>query len=213
MATKTSNLTKEIKKTASDAIGTAKTTAESVQDTLADAAGDARDSVQKVFLAGLGALAVAEEEGSKMFKTLVSKGETLDLPGFGADRVKAVRKQLASTADKAQDAVEDRVKGARNTATETADAAGDRIQDVVASVMKRIGVPTRDEIAELTASVERLASRVETLKTERAATTEPSMEAVGGGWYEIRIGDVLVEKVQGKEEAEAAVLRIQEQRA
>lgn len=211
MASTTSNLTKEIKKTATDAIDTAKSTAESVQNDIVDAAGDVRATVQKVFLAGLGALAVAEEEGSKMFKTLVSKGETIDLPGIG--NVKAVGKQIATKADQAQDAVEDRVKGARNAAVETADKAEDRVQDVVASVMKRIGVPTREEIAELTASVERLATRVETLKKEKAAATTPSMESVGGGWYEVRIGDVLVEKVQGKDEAEAAILRIQEQRA
>ena len=35
------------------------------------------------------------------------------------------------------------------------------------------------------------------------------MESVGGGWYEIRVGAVVIEKVQGKEDAEAALVRIQ----
>ncbi len=35
------------------------------------------------------------------------------------------------------------------------------------------------------------------------------MEAVGGGWYEIRVGGVMIEKVQGKEEAEKALVRVQ----
>ncbi|MEM1116054.1 MAG: phasin family protein [Bacteroidota bacterium] len=213
MATTTKELTKELKKTATDAIDSAKTTVDTVQSDLSDAAADVRESVQKVFLAGLGALVVAEEEGSKMFKTLVKKGEKIELPGIGTDRVTAIREQLGGATDKATDAVKGRVKDAQYIAGETADKAEDRIQDAVATVMKRLGVPTREEISELTASVERLTAHIETLKEQRTASTEPTMEAVGGGWYEIRLGDVVVEKVQGKDDAEAALLRVQEQRA
>lgn len=213
MATTTQGLSKELKKTATDAVDYAKTTVDGVQNDLADTAADVRDAVQKVFLAGLGALAVAEEEGSKVFKKLVKKGEKVDLPGFGTERVTQIRKQLDGATDKATDAVKGRVKDARYMAGETADKAEDRVQEAVATVMKRLGVPTREEISELTASVERLTTHIDKLKNERAASTAPSMEAVGGGWYEIKIGDVLVEKVQGKDDAEAAVLRIQEQRS
>ncbi len=213
MATTTKNLQKEIKKTATDAIDSAKSTVDSVQRDLLDTAGDARDAVQRVFLAGLGALAVAEEEGSKMFKTLVSKGEGVELPGLGGERIREARKQLAAQADKAQDAVEERVNGARDSAVDSVVKAEDRVQDAVATVMKRLGVPTREEISALTASVDRLTKHVERLKEERVVSTTPTLEAVGGGWYEIRLGDVLVEKVQGKDDAEAALLRVQEQRA
>lgn len=213
MASTTKNLQKEIKKTATDALDSAKSTVDSVQRDLLDTAGDARDAVQRVFLAGLGALAVTEEEGSKMFKTLVSKGEAVELPGLGGERIRKARKQLADQADKAQDAVGDRVNGARDQAVDTVVKAEDRVQEAVATVMKRLGVPTREEITSLTASVDRLTKHVERLKEERAVSTTPTLEAVGGGWYEIRLGDVLVEKVQGKDDAEAALLRIQEQRA
>ena len=60
MATTTKELTKELKKTATGAVDYAKTTVDTVQTDLADTAADVRDAVQKVFLAGLGALAVAE---------------------------------------------------------------------------------------------------------------------------------------------------------
>ena len=59
MATKTStpaNLRKELQKSADDALNATKSTVESVQRDLTDAAGDVQDAVQKVFLAGLGAL-------------------------------------------------------------------------------------------------------------------------------------------------------------
>ena len=75
----------DLKKTADDALGLARTTAENVQKDLVETAGTVKESVQSVFLAGLGALSLAEEEGSKLFKKLVKKGEKVDLPGFGAD--------------------------------------------------------------------------------------------------------------------------------
>ena len=213
MATTTQDLRKEIKKTADDAVKTAKTTVESVQRDLTEAAGDVQDAVQKVFLAGLGALAMAEEEGSKAFKTLVKKGRKVELPGLGMDRVRAVRQQITGEAEKAADAVKDRVQDARYLAGESADKAEAQVNDTVAAVMQRLGVPTRGEISELTASVERLTAQIERLKTERAAATTPVLAAVGGGWYEVRLGDVVVEKVQGKDEAEKALVRVQEQQA
>ena len=212
-AKSTKALQKEAKKTTNDAVATAKATVESVQRDLTETAGDVRDAVSKVFLAGLGALAVAEEEGSKTFKKLVKKGETVELPGLGMDRVKAIRTQIEGAADDASDAVKGRVNDAKYVAGETADKAEDRVQDTVKAVMKKLGVPTRQEISELTASVERLTANIETLKTQRTASTELTLEAVGGGWYEIKIGDVVVEKIQGKEDAEQALIRVQEQRA
>ena len=212
-ATKTaSNLRKELQKTADDAVATAKTTVESVQRDLTEAAGDVQDAVQKVFLAGLGALALAEEEGSKTFNKLVKRGKKVELPGLGMDRVRAIREQIGGEAEKATDAVKDRVQDAKYVAGETADKAETQLSDAVSGVMKRLGVPTRTEISELTASVERLTSQIERLKEERTAPADLILEAVGGGWYEIRIGDVVVEKVQGKEEAEKAFARVQEQR-
>lgn len=213
MATTTQNLQKEIKKTTTDAVETAKSTVESVQRDLSETAGDVKDAVQKVFLAGLGALAIAEEEGSKTFKKLVKKGRKVELPGLGMDRVQAIRDEIEGRADQATDAVKGRVSDAKYVAGETADKAEDKLQETVSAVMKRLGVPTREEISELTASVERLTTHIETLKTQREASTELTLESVGGGWYEIKIGDVIIEKIQGKEEAEKALIRVQEQRA
>lgn len=213
MATTTQELRKEIQKTTDVAVKSAKTTVETVQRDLTETAGDFQDAAQKVFLAGLGALALAEEEGSKAFKTLVKKGEKVKLPGLGMERVRAVRAQITGEAEKASDAVMGRVQDARYMAGETADKAETQVSETVTTVMKRLGVPTREEIAELTASVERLTSQIERMKEDRTPTTAPTLEAVGGGWYEIRLGDVVVEKVQGKDDAEEALLRVQEQRS
>ena len=234
MATQTQDLQKEIKKTTADAVTLAKTTVDRVQQDVNETVGEVRDSVQNVFLAGLGALALAEEEGSKLFKNLVQKGESVELPSLGAERLKAVRDEIEGRADQAAATVKGRVDTAKSTAEGTADKAEDRLQETVAAVMKRLGVPTRTEVAELSASVERLTAHIDRLKTEKAEApkptaktapaktaskaapapkVEPVMESVGGGWYEIKVGDIVVEKVRSKDAAEAALANAREANA
>ena len=209
MATTTLPFQKEIKQTADEAVTLARTTADSVQKTVGDVTTDVKETTEKVFLAGLGALALAEEESSKLFKKLVKKGEKVDFK-VGAPQLKQLRAQLESGVEKATDAVKGRAKDATYMASEATDKVEDNVQDAVATVMKRLGVPTREEISELTASVERLTKHIDTLKKERAAQPEVSftMEAVGGGWYELKVDGIVVDKVQGKEEAETALTRL-----
>lgn len=206
----TTTLERDLKKTADDAVKLAKDTADTAKQTVTGAAADVRDNAHRVFLAGLGAFVLAEEEGSRLFDKLVKKGRKVELPNL--------RRRM----DESADAVMDRAKDARYMAGEAADKAEDRLQDTVAGVMKRLGVPTNDEVAELTASVERLNKKLDALKkerkaerAERAAQPEVSftVEAVGGGWYELKLNGVVVEKVQGKEEAETALARLAEQKA
>ncbi|HLA63264.1 MAG TPA: phasin family protein [Rhodothermales bacterium] len=203
-------LQEELKQTADNAFTLAKTTASNVGTDLKGVAGDVRDLAQQVFNAGLGAFVTAEEEGSKLFKKLVKKGEKVEIKGIGVDKLRA---QLGEGADKVADAVKGRAEDAKYMAGEAADKVEDRLQDAVAVVMKRIGVPTRDEVAELTASVERLTQHIERLKAERAVAAKPALavESVGGGWYEVKVGDVVVDKVQGREDADAALVKLQAQ--
>lgn len=203
-------LQEELKQTADTVVTAARNTATSAQTQIKDAAGDARDAVQRVFLAGLGALVTAEEEGSKLFKRLARRGEKVELRGFSlAD----LRVRLGDGADEVAGAVKERADDALYIAGEAAGKVEDRLQDAVAAVMKRIGVPTREEVADLTASVERLTAHIDRLKAERAVAQKPAlgMESVGGGWYEVKVGEVVVEKVQGREAAEASLVRLQEQ--
>lgn len=213
--TKTKQLQEEIKKTADEAISLVKNTTETAQKGLTDLTGNVADSAQKIFNAGLGAFAIAGDEGSSFFNKLVKRGEKVEFKGFGADQVKKIREQLDTNTEKVTEAVKGRVNDAMYMAEEASDKFEDRIQDAVAVVMKKIGVPTRDEISELTASVERLTKKIAKLKTAATAatTSELVMEAVGGGWYEIKVGDVVVEKVQGKDDAQAAFERISVQQA
>ena len=121
-----------------------KKAAEKIQDEL-------KDSVNKVWLAGLGALATAEEEGMKVFKNLVERGESYE--ARNRERYEEVRTKVEETADKA-----------KNKAGSTWDTVEDKFDETVAATMRRLGVPSRDEIATLTKRVEELTAVVEQLR-------------------------------------------------
>lgn len=111
---------------------------------------EVKDSVHKVFLAGLGALATAEEEGSKLFNNLVERGENYESKG------KDAWQDLKSKAE----GVKDKAKGQAGSTYEKVES---QLDDAVASTLGRMGVPSRDEIATLTKRVEELTALVEKL--------------------------------------------------
>ena len=109
---------------------------------------EVKESAHQVWLAGLGALAVAEEEGSKLFKTLVEKGE-----GF-EERGKSRFKKVSET-------VEEQVETARDSAESAWGKLGKSFDQKVADALQRLGVPSRMEIQKLTKRVEQLTKKVD----------------------------------------------------
>lgn len=99
------------------------------------------DSAHKVWLAGLGALARAEEEGSKLFRQLVERGESLEKEG---------RRRVDDTVEDARQEVRSRTEG-----------VSEKLDERVTRVLRRLGVPTREEIQSLTERVEELNRRIE----------------------------------------------------
>lgn len=120
---------------------------------------EVKDSVHKIFMAGLGALATAEEEGSKLFNNLVERGETYESRG------KETWEEVKSKVDDAKDK-------AKEQAGSTYEKFGGQVDDAVAATLGRMGVPSREEIATLTKRVEELTVLVEKLaaKTSKAAS-------------------------------------------
>lgn len=120
-----------------------------------------KDSVHRIWLAGLGALAAAEEEGSKLFTRLVDRGR--DVEGRGKVEV---------------DKVKENVDKFKARAESTFESWGEKFDERLAATLHRLGVPTRDEIRNLTQRVEDLNAKVEQLKprvTPAATTpTDPS---------------------------------------
>ncbi|MCL4836814.1 MAG: phasin family protein [Thermoanaerobaculia bacterium] len=113
---------------------------------------EVRESAGKIWLAGLGALATAEEEGSKLFKNLVKKGEEVE--GRGKAELGRFR---------------DLVTEVRGKAGRAFEGVSGRIDDQVAGALARLGVPSKDEIATLSARVEELTVLVEKLKAPKPA--------------------------------------------
>lgn len=107
-----------------------------------------KESAQKVWLAGLGALAAAEEEGGKVFKSLIKKGQAYESRAKG--KLDGLREQIGDAAGKA-----------KHQAVGAWDKVEDAWDDRVAATLKRIGVPSRDEIAHLTRRVQELTALVE----------------------------------------------------
>jgi poly(hydroxyalkanoate) granule-associated protein len=121
-----------------------------------DIQNELKESASKIWLAGLGALAAAEEEGSKLFKTLVERGEKWESKG---------RRTVQDMGAEVKEKVED----AKEKAASTWDQMGDKFDDALASALKRFGVPAREEIATLTRRVEELTALVESLKQPKKA--------------------------------------------
>ncbi len=135
-----------------------------MSDKTKDIQDDLKESAHKIWLAGLGAFAMAEEEGGKFLKNLVNKGE--DVEARGKEKV-----------EKAKDAV----SGVKTVAESYWETFERTVDDRITSVLHRIGVPTKDEIQTLTSKVEDLTTSIENLrkadavpaprKTAKAKTT------------------------------------------
>lgn len=105
------------------------------------------DSAQQIWLAGVGAFARAQEEGTKMFETLVKEGVSIE---------KTTRKYAGNRAEAVRDVVEDRVGHVRGRATDTWDRLEKVFEQRVQRALNRLGVPGRDELTDLTRQVESL---------------------------------------------------------
>jgi poly(hydroxyalkanoate) granule-associated protein len=114
-----------------------------------------KDSAYKIWLAGLGALAVAGEEGKTLFHTLVEKGEEFE----EKSRVRV---------DKVRGKVSGKVSDARSNVGQLWDNIQKGFDAQVTSALHRLGVPTRSEISTLTKRVEELTKSIEKTKKQAA---------------------------------------------
>jgi len=118
-----------------------------------DVQADVTRSVHRIWLAGLGALAIAQEEGGKLFSSLVKRGGELEGRG-----------------DWPAPSVTGGIKDARERAAATWEKVGKDVDAQLTAVLHRLGVPTRDEIATLAKRVDSLTASVEKLRAGARAT-------------------------------------------
>lgn len=126
---------------------------------------DLKESAYRVWLAGLGALAAAGEEGAKAFTRLVDRGREVESQG---------KDDIKTQADKAREQF-DKAKG---KAEGQWDEWSEKLDDVLTRSLHRLGVPTRDEIQTLTRRVEDLTAKIEGLKPRGSAAEAAAAETV-----------------------------------
>lgn len=119
---------------------------------------DLKETANKVWLAGLGALASVGEEGGKLFNTLVDKGSGVESRG---------RKEFA----KAKSVIEEVADQAKNEAQNAWSRLETVLDDKVTASLHRVGVPSREEIKNLSARVAELTRKVEQQRKPAARTT------------------------------------------
>jgi poly(hydroxyalkanoate) granule-associated protein len=102
-----------------------------------------RESAHNIWLAGLGAFAKAQEEGGKLFETLVREGEIVQ--------------------QRARKSADDKIAEVSATASGTWEKLEQVFEDRVARALRGLGVPTGEDVKELSARVSELTKVVEKL--------------------------------------------------
>jgi poly(hydroxyalkanoate) granule-associated protein len=123
-----------------------------------------KESAQQIWLAGLGAFAKAQEEGSKVFETLVKEGGTIHM------RTRAVAEEkLGEVTGKATKVAGEISK----QATQSWDKLEQVFEQRVERALNRLGVPTSKEIQALIARVEELNASVQSLGGKTPTKSTP----------------------------------------
>lgn len=119
------------------------------------------DNVQQIWLAGMGAVSRAQQEGPAAFQEAVAEGLAL----LNRSRSSA-EKLIRDVFESAQESVQSRIENARDQASETWDNLEALFQGRVQKALQQLGVPSPDEIrlltkrvADLNDSVKQLAAR------------------------------------------------------
>ncbi|MDH5247207.1 MAG: phasin family protein [Betaproteobacteria bacterium] len=123
-------------------------------DAAKDIAQGVLNSSHQIWLAGLGAFSRAQQEGSKLFETLVKQGSQLQ------DRTKQVATETAAAARGAATA---RAKEMQQMAGGTWDKLEQVFEDRVARALSKLGVYTQNDVQRLAARVDELADAVNKL--------------------------------------------------
>jgi poly(hydroxyalkanoate) granule-associated protein len=118
------------------------------------------ESAQHIWLAGLGAFAKAQEEGTRLFEALVREGVALE---------QKTRKLTANRAEEARGAVEAAVGQVRERSQETWDKLEKVFESRVSRALSRLGVPGGKELQALNERVESLAREVGRLNAKGAS--------------------------------------------
>ena len=152
------------------------------------------DSAREIWLAGLGAFSVAQQEsgriieqGSKMFDKLVSEGSKIetrtrkevesavdDVRGDFESQVKGFKNKAEDFKDKAENQVKGfrkQAESARKQATDNWDKLESIFEDRVAGALASLGIPSKEDVKRLSDKVQKLSREVSALSAKPARKT------------------------------------------
>ncbi len=137
-----------------------KKTADDNESTASQFSGSVKESAQQIWLAGLGAFAKAQEEGGKVFESLVREGTTIQ------------RKTQAAAEEKITEATS-RMANMATDISSKASGQWDKLEtifeDRVSKALNKLGVPSAKDIEALTARIDELNRLVAKLNANSAA--------------------------------------------
>ncbi len=120
---------------------------------------NALDYARQFWLAGLGAFAKAEKEGSELFKALVKRGEEIE-------------SQAMQRAEKVVEGLKDRFEKVKDQTAENWNKLEKVFQTRVARALDRLGVPSREDIQNLAKQVNVLQESIQDMiKAEEVEET------------------------------------------
>jgi poly(hydroxyalkanoate) granule-associated protein len=142
-------MVKKMKSTAEQATGKARKSAAGLMDS--HLAQSVKESAQQIWLAGMGAFSKAQEEGGKVFDTLVKEGLSLQkkTQGMAEDKISEVTGKMSAMA---------------GSVTAKAGHNWDKLETIfearTAKAMNKLGVPTAKDVDALVQRVDELAAAV-----------------------------------------------------
>ncbi len=126
---------------------------------------------REIWLAGLGALSRVEEEGEKIFKNLVKRGEEFEARG---------RQQIEASLDSLMEQQRQAARSAMSvtkTFTDAAQSVERAVANTLTDTLGRVGMPTRGEVEELSSKVSQLSEKLDALSAALEARKAEARKA------------------------------------
>lgn len=134
----------------------------------AQLSGTVKESAQQIWLAGLGAFSKAQEEGGKVFETLVKEGLSIQ------------RKTQAAAEEKISEATNKMATMATDISSKASgqwDKLENIFEDRVSKALNKLGVPSAKDIDVLIARIDELNRNVARLSAKAAPAAKPAAKA------------------------------------
>ena len=133
----------------------AKAAAKKQAETKVDVLADVKAYARKIWLAGLGAYAKAGQDSADYFNELVKAGEGIEKKGkkLVDEQVEAANSQI--------DSVKSSVTGVKEKVEVQLDKIEQAFDNRVASALNRLGIPSQQDVAQLSAKLDQLNAALE----------------------------------------------------